>query len=405
MKTQTAGLALAGLAGLAAVTISVPQLSLTGMFYADNQTNQSNATRQPESDIADIELNPSTKAVDSDLVRLPATKTNYTATLNSSANTSTIRVRRNRTRVVNLSAPANISIRIGNRSFKKQVLALERSQNNQTLQNTTAVDTVSANGTSDNQTPAKDSPATESVDNRSTNSTTPQNSNADTEEEFTSNATYLGPNDTVPAASRNATRESRPNTTLPEGMVEVGSGTESFYIFTYEASRADATADSEGDSPTPMSRQGVEPWNEISRKEASQACRRKGEGYRLPTREEWRTVYEKGVGGNTYLGSSGSFSSNETCSLSASSTRDEKYCLTGTGPDSWSTQEGVADMKGNLWEWTSTTETRELGGQDTELAVRAGGKWSTGEVSNLFIADRKPDHSSTDIGFRCIREG
>ncbi|GEM_PF-3666676 len=194
---------------------------------------------------------------------------------------------------------------------------------------------------------------------------------------------------------------SEQNATDLSDMARIESRGGSFFIFKYEASRADATATDQGTSDVPVSQQGVEPWNDISREEASAACRRKGEGYRLPSKAEWREAYEEGVRGNTQFGASRT-PEQASCSVSELSDWNEYYCLTGSGPRSWETETGVADLRGNLWEWTSDTQTRQTESGDVDLAVRAGGKWSTGKMSSPFIADRTPDYSSTDIGFRCV---
>lgn len=141
----------------------------------------------------------------------------------------------------------------------------------------------------------------------------------------------------------------------PEGMVPVYDA-DGFCIFAHEAARRDATADATGSATTPVSRQGVVPWADINRSDAAAACRRAG--YRLPTNREWQaaTMAVPGlpstqVHGNNDYGQAVENRS-ETCTIDP--TTDAGRCLTGTGPRTWCTPEGVCDLNGNVKEWTRT---------------------------------------------------
>ncbi|MBW2389275.1 MAG: SUMF1/EgtB/PvdO family nonheme iron enzyme, partial [Deltaproteobacteria bacterium] len=60
---------------------------------------------------------------------------------------------------------------------------------------------------------------------------------------------------------------------------------------------------------------------------------------------------------------------------------------------------GLQNLAGNVWEWTSS---RTNAGK----SVLKGGAWNTDNPSYLRSAmrlDEKPDFSSDDTGFRCIR--
>ncbi len=214
---------------------------------------------------------------------------------------------------------------------------------------------------------------------------------------------------------------------------------EDFFIFKYEASRKDANSTSEGQSSIPYSQGGVRPWNEISQKEASKACDRLGEGYSLPTNRQWQaaasTSEVEEIKGNINGGEKSSSRACETYRREG----PEKICLTGSGPESWENNEGIEDIKGNLWEWTDTVvnpEKLEKSGEsgyvssfngellNPELsdkegsldssfyyssprevrAVRRGGGWNSKRISGLYstIIDRKPGYSATTIGFRCV---
>jgi formylglycine-generating enzyme required for sulfatase activity len=79
----------------------------------------------------------------------------------------------------------------------------------------------------------------------------------------------------------------------------------------------------------------------------------------------------------------------------------------GTGPravgsiSTGSTGTGLADMAGNVWEWTSS----EAPGQAEQLYLK-GGSWFEKDPALLRAAAHlveARDHSSADIGFRCVK--
>jgi hypothetical protein len=403
MKFELMALGAVAVAAAAAVSLMLtPDAPITGRFYETNSTPANTSLQN----LTAIDLDNSTHTIYKASVRLPAQNTSYNVTTENLEPNQTINVPTQTTKVLRLNSSTNLTINTANNTFRKQILLENQAPDTKiTASANTFQQNRSASNTSQNssQNTTKPSSNTTTQPNTSVNQNSSDNNSIDSEIKVRDNQ-YRNEsrNQTTKqnTSSNQSSRNSSDNISL-EGLAKVGQGAQSFHIFKYEASRNDSNKTSEGNSGIPVSRQGVEPWNEVSRSEAARACGRKGDGFRLPTRSEWRRAYRTNLEGNTYSGAA-SLNANNSCTISNSTAWNEAYCLTGTGPSSWSTPEGIADLKGNLWEWTSSTVTRELDDGSVDLAVRAGGKWSTGEISEPFIADRTPDHSSPDIGFRCV---
>ncbi|MFB6158493.1 MAG: SUMF1/EgtB/PvdO family nonheme iron enzyme [Candidatus Nanohalobium sp.] len=347
-------------------------------------------------------------------------------------NKTEAKIRGNHSLVLNISNGRNIRIRAENKTRYdiSYIESYNRSNKTKSYNNTTVESRDTENTTE--RTGSSDQNATEMNEiqgNRSNTSTSPGKKDNSTE------------NRTLKAEH-------------PERggkWVEISSERiEDFYIFKYEASRKDANSTSEGESNIPYSQQGVEPWNDISQEEASKACNRLGENYSLPTNKQWQAATgaapgtsETFVNGNTDDGASYR-SQQQSCRISEKADWNEKYCLTGTGPEEWETTTNMEDMKGNLWEWVSNTVNissskfpsdrsgwinswnkkkavpRDLSNKkasgiqnayyysasEGEFAIRRGGAWPSGEKAGLFsmLIDRKKTDSRASIGFRCVYE-
>jgi sulfatase modifying factor 1 len=214
----------------------------------------------------------------------------------------------------------------------------------------------------------------------------------------------------APGTSKGVCRNTR--LVCPEGMVPIE---RRFCIDMYEASRPDATADSEGtDSAMAVSRSGVLPWRVENNAEAAKACRTAGKS--LCTEDQWLTAC-RGSSGTVY--SYGDEYSPLKCngidtycfcdSDQACGDRDPcpyPYCyhdcgasfrVEPTGRFTECTNDfGVFDMNGNVWEHV-------LDGDDTRIR---GGAYNCSDSKTLHRCDYIPgDWEPSARGFRCCAEG
>ncbi|MNX79241.1 hypothetical protein D3C86_1108650 [compost metagenome] len=149
-----------------------------------------------------------------------------------------------------------------------------------------------------------------------------------------------------------------------------------FYAGKYEASRSDASGISAGGSNTLKVAQGVVPWASIDWDEASRRCREYDSNAHLMRDDEWTALAvwsmihnPDPVYGNNDYGkdkdlASVAFADDPTAAGVSRS-------LTGTGTHvSWTNgknltthtgrTDGVYDLNGNLWDWTSSLEWANL---------------------------------------------
>ncbi len=204
----------------------------------------------------------------------------------------------------------------------------------------------------------------------------------------------------------------------PDDMrpVPIGSG-RTVCIDRYEASRADATAGSEGASPVASSRPGVLPWyvstmSLAALAEFTEGCRAAGK--RICTKEEWFEACN-GPGDTTYF--FGDAWNRETCNsvdafcdewcaekgISPCNTSEncgyQYYCFhvvpTGTFPDCRNPY-GLYDVNGNVWEVVPVEGSRGY-------EVR-GGAFNCGSPSVRFRCDFNATWDGLFAGFRCCRD-
>jgi formylglycine-generating enzyme required for sulfatase activity len=69
-------------------------------------------------------------------------------------------------------------------------------------------------------------------------------------------------------------------------------------------------------------------------------------------------------------------------------------------------EEGIYDLAGNVWEWTTTTEETAPGEINRQI-LRGGSAWdgaSTLENTIAMYARRQPGYSDSTAGFRCAAD-
>jgi hypothetical protein len=190
-----------------------------------------------------------------------------------------------------------------------------------------------------------------------------------------------------------------------DDMVHVQHSGLDFWIYRYEASRPDASASSAGSSDArPCSRDGVLPWANLTHDAAAAACAQVGK--RLCTAAEWAAACAGATGyrypyGDTYQA--------DTCNGvdhdGVPGGADDDVLLPAGDRAQCLSEDGVADLSGNLREWTDP-QTGTTSGGDPVYGVR-GGEYQTpapGLACDFTTAQAVGTVVLPTVGFRCCSD-
>ena len=144
----------------------------------------------------------------------------------------------------------------------------------------------------------------------------------------------------------------------------------------------------------------ADPINCVDWTQATAYCANAGK--RLPTEEEWEYA-ARGTDARKFPWGNTAPTAEVTCWNRFA--KHEGTCRIGT--TNGKSPFGIADMAGNVWEWTSSAycdypSTSCSGSR----RVNRGGGWNADEPAILRAANRiwaAPDHRNSNLGFRCAR--
>ena len=180
-------------------------------------------------------------------------------------------------------------------------------------------------------------------------------------------------------------------------MIKVTTESGSFYIDAYEASRANATAETFGTAGTlACSYRGTFPWGNITYEDARIACLDAGK--RLCTQEEWMAACGKTYPyGDSFVEKTCNDKSNIEEQNANLSKYGSGYSAMTTGQKSnCKTPTGIYDMSGNLREWV----------QD---GILMGGAFNSESDEVRCTSELKQTNYSSYVpnqgdGFRCCKD-
>jgi hypothetical protein len=186
-------------------------------------------------------------------------------------------------------------------------------------------------------------------------------------------------------------------------MVQVTHQSQTYYIYAYEASRADALADGAGISGArACSRPGVQPWTYVSYAVAGAACAASGK--RLCTGDEWQWACEGALTRTYPYG--GSYEP-DACNGADHHTADDAdggvengVLATGSLPGCRSDQD-IFDLSGNVKEWVDQP------GNSAMIRVIRGGSFESPRLGLTCQTTLSQAQASTvlpGLGFRCCSD-
>ena len=194
----------------------------------------------------------------------------------------------------------------------------------------------------------------------------------------------------------------------------VGGTPYDFYVWSYEASRPDATASTPGGTGArACSKAGVLPWGSVTYAQAQAACAAASPAtcgqpgqpscWRLCTADEWRVACE-GATQNLYpYGASYQANSCNGVDHGVGQPLAAGSLATCQGGET-----GLFDMSGNVREWTNDPRGTTGGGTPKTIYAVRGGAYHTpalGLSCTFALSQAVEDVVLPAIGFRCCRTG
>lgn len=183
--------------------------------------------------------------------------------------------------------------------------------------------------------------------------------------------------------------------------VDVGLVTNARYAAFLHATRAESVPEYFDNSDY---NQGNQPVVGVSLKDAESYAEwlsaQTGCKYRLPTEEEWEKAARAGRETIYPWGDdSPADSKKANCKGNGSFTAPSPVGAFENGKNAW----GLSDMAGNVWEWTSSTHSKDPA---STLRIVKGGSWMDGPAELRVSNFREIDGSIgyPDVGFRLVKE-